>query len=129
AVNASGKSNPMRALNLFFVGMVEQGTPLDLRRDFREPGRQVKLRVQVELDLDYSVFGPLRRELTDALAQLAAGASQITIRKEWTLDPVTREPVTTVYAGATGGGTTLVGPENLPLITRLLNVVRFRYVP
>jgi len=128
-LNGSGKSNLMRALNLFFVGVVESGVALDLRRDFREPGRQVKLRVQVEVDLDYSVFTSLRRELTDALTQLAGGSSRITVRKDWALDPVTREPLMSLYAGATGGAVNSVAPENLPLVTRLLNVVRFRYVP
>jgi predicted ATP-dependent endonuclease of OLD family len=37
--NGSGKSNVLRALNLFFNGAVEGGVGLDLRRDFHKPWR------------------------------------------------------------------------------------------
>src|SRR5262249_9641644 len=83
-LNGSGKSNLFRALNLFFNNEMEGGDPLELRRDFREPGRRQKLRISVEVDLDFSVFPSLRGELQDALQQLAGGPQQITIHKEWT---------------------------------------------
>ena len=35
--NGSGKSNVLRALNLFFNGAVEGGVALELRRDFHKP--------------------------------------------------------------------------------------------
>jgi predicted ATPase len=128
-LNGSGKSNLMRALNLFFRDAVEGETPIDLRRDFREPGRQVKLRVAVEMDLDFGVFDALRHELDLSLQELAAGSRQITIRKEWTLDPITREPLVTVSAGRVGGPITVVPPDRMSLVTRLLTPVRFRYIP
>jgi predicted ATPase len=127
-LNGSGKSNLLRALNLMFNNKVEGTEELDLRRDFREPGRRVKLRILVEIDLNYGVFESLRPDLEDALAQLAGGAREITICKEWTLDPGTRETVTTLYAAAAGTEPVRVAPEQWSLVTRLLNVVRFRYV-
>lgn len=61
-LNGSGKSNLLRGLNLFFNDVLEGDEPLDLRRDFREPGRKVKLRTAVEVDLDYEVFDALRKD-------------------------------------------------------------------
>jgi predicted ATPase len=129
-LNGSGKSNFMRALNLFFNNAVEGGEPLRLRRDFREPGRQVKLRVVIEVDLDYAAFDALRSELEEALEVLADDSGEVRLRKEWTLDPVTREEVVALSAGTVDGGALdLVSTEELPFATRLLNAVRFRYVP
>jgi energy-coupling factor transporter ATP-binding protein EcfA2 len=127
-LNGSGKSNLMRALNLLFTGNVEGTEGIDLRRDFREPGRKAKRRVAVEVDLDFGIFDSLRSEYTDALDALAAGSPQVTIRKEWTLDPATRETVTTVMACAAGEAPTTVRPEQGPLAQRLLSAVRFRYI-
>jgi predicted ATPase len=126
-LNGSGKSNLMRALNLFFTGAVEGTSGIDLRRDFREPGRKAKLRVVVDADLDYAVFGSLRRELDDALQQLAGGSKQVTVRKEWTLDPATRETLTSVEVGPPDQ-LGVVRPDQLALVSRLLNAVRFRYI-
>jgi predicted ATPase len=128
-LNGSGKSNLMRALNLFFNGTIEADQRIDLRRDFREPGRQRKLRVAVEVQLEYGVFASLRHERRDALVQLASAATSLTMKKEWVLDPATRDAVTNVYAGPTGEEPRLVPPDQLPLANRLLSVVRFRYIP
>jgi predicted ATPase len=129
-LNGSGKSNLMRALNLLFNGEIEPGEALDLRRDFREPGRNKKLRIVIEADLDFDQFSSLRKELEDALNQLAGGAKHVTVRKEWALDPTTKlETVTTVSVDPVGVEPTLVGPDQLALVARLLNLVRFRYLP
>lgn len=128
-LNGSGKSNFLRALNLFFNDVLETDDPLSLRRDFREPGRKVKLRVAVEVDLDYSVFEGLRKDFQESLNQLAEGYGVITFRKEWTLHPVTRDQVMTLYAGPLPDELAEVEPERLPYATRLLRLVRYRYIP
>ena len=97
-LNGSGKSNLLRALNLFFNDELEPGEQFSLRRDFREPGRKAKLRTAIEVDLDFGVFESLRAEYDEALENLAAG-ELLTLRKEWTLHPVTREEVVTLWAG------------------------------
>lgn len=127
--NGSGKSNLLRALNAFFNDVIEESEPLRLRRDFREPGRKAKLRVVIEVDLDYSAFDVLRNEILEALETLSDDSGDITFRKEWTLDPVTLEEVVAVSAGADRDSLTLVTTDTAPLATRLLNAVRFRYVP
>jgi energy-coupling factor transporter ATP-binding protein EcfA2 len=128
-LNGSGKSNFMRALNLFFNGELERGVPLRLRRDFREPGRKAKLRVVVEVDLDYGAFDSLRKEIAEALESLTGSRDQITFRKEWTLDPVTHEETLEISAGPSTTDLEVVGSDLVPYATRVLNAVRFRYIP
>jgi predicted ATPase len=123
-LNGSGKSNLLRALSLFFTGDVEQGDPVDLRRDFREPGRKQKLRISVEVDLDFGVFRTLRSEYVSAIDELAGGSPEITVRKEWTV-----EPTISVSTGAIGEELTPVPLDRLFLVPRLLGAVRFRYLP
>ncbi len=123
-LNGSGKSNLLRALSAFFTNEVERDDAIDLRRDFREPGRKQKRRIVVELDLDFGVFPKLRAEYLSALDELAAGSREITLRKEWTL-----EPRTGVSISASGGDLVPVAPDRLFLVDRLLGAVRFRYVP
>jgi predicted ATPase len=128
-VNGSGKSNLLRALNVFFNDVVEGGEALRLRRDFREPGRKAKLRVVIEVDLDYSAFDSLRNEILEALETLSDDSGDITFRKEWTLDPVTLEEVVMASAGKDSESLVPLTTETGPLAARLLNAVRFRYVP
>jgi hypothetical protein len=128
-LNGSGKSNFMRALSLFFNGELERDVALRLRRDFREPGRKAKLRVVVEVDLDYGAFDALRNEIGEALEFLTGSRDQITFRKEWTLDPVTHEETVEVAAGPASDELEAVGSDLLPYATRVLNAVRFRYIP
>src|SRR5690242_19644543 len=79
-LNGSGKSNFLRAVNLFFNDVLEGDQRFDLRRDFREPGRKTKLQVVVELDLDYSQFDALRKEFVESLDKLSEGYKVITFR-------------------------------------------------
>jgi hypothetical protein len=128
-LNGSGKSNFLRALNLFFNDRLEGDEALNLRRDFREPGRKAKLRIAVEVELDYSVFDSLRPEYQEALDRLSEGFPVITIKKEWTLHPITREQVTSFHAGPLSDETKELEPDVIPYVSRLLNSVRFRYIP
>jgi AAA ATPase domain len=128
-LNGSGKSNFLRALNLFFNGVIEGNEEVRLRRDFREPGRKAKLRIVVDVDLDYAAFDALRPELEEALETLADDSGEITFRKEWTLDPVTHEETLAVSAGCIGYEPEPLKTESMPFATRLLNAVRFRYIP
>jgi hypothetical protein len=128
-LNGSGKSNLLRALNVFFTGNVEGDQELALRTDFREPKRKAKRHILIEVDLDFSIFDALRSEYEESLQKLADGYYEVTVRKEWTLHPITREQVLLVSAGAAGDDLVEVDPEDVPHVTRLLNSLRFRYIP
>lgn len=125
--NGSGKSNVFRALNLFFNGVVEDNDPLDLRRDFREPERQQKFLISVEVDLDLG--SNLRDALQSALDQLVGGSSKFTVRKIYSLDPNTGMPAVEYGVAPLGTAPTAAKADDVALIERLLSTVRFRYVP
>jgi energy-coupling factor transporter ATP-binding protein EcfA2 len=127
-LNGTGKSNLLRALNAFFNDEVENGEPLDLRRDFREPGRKAKRKVEVEVDLDPSAFPDLRDEIVDALQKVGGTDQVLTVRKEWTVDPITHDTVVSVFVGRPGSSAP-ADQAQLPLVARLLSLVRFRYLP
>ena len=126
-LNGSGKSNLLRALNLFFNDYIEGEDRLDLSRDFREPGRKAKKRISIEVDLSYGTG--LRKEFEDALQEIAGGSSDITLRKVFSIDPVTGFVATEFSASPIGGEPTVLGPDEVRLAVRLLNAFRFRYIP
>jgi hypothetical protein len=128
-LNGSGKSNVLRALNVFFTGYVEAADLLDIRRDFREPRRKAKRRLMIQATLDFGVFESLRREYEESLERLAEGSPLITIRKEWTLHPITREQVVAVSAASPDNELRTLDEEDVAYVTRLLNSIRFRYIP
>jgi predicted ATPase len=126
--NGSGKSNLLRALNLFFNGEVENGLKLDLRRDFHDPELKRKARKQVEIELDMHFGDRLRADLQQPIAKLAGGKEIVTIRKRWSLDSVTREPIMELSFGAAGTEPAVLNDENRALVERLVSSIRFRYI-
>ena len=125
--NGSGKSNVFRALNLFFNDIVEDGDPLDLKRDFREPGRRQKLQISVEVDLAFGAG--LRKEFQSALDEVADGASDVTFRKTYSLDHLTDRVQVGLAVGRLGTELKPTSDTRRALAERLLSAVRFRYVP
>lgn len=54
-LNDSGKSNLLRALNLFFNGQTDPGKELDFLRDFSQQGKVIgKKAKQIEIELEFS---------------------------------------------------------------------------
>src|SRR5262249_1867526 len=126
--NGSGKSNVFRALNLFFNDAIEEGETLELSRDVREPGRGKKFQITVEVDLAFGGF-KIRAEYQDALNRLAGGGSDITIRKVFALDELTKRPRAQLFAGKPGAEPAPVAEADRTLVERLLGAITFRYVP
>jgi hypothetical protein len=124
--NGGGKSNLLRALNLFFNGEVEAGDPLDLGRDFRDPGRQVRQVISIELDL---AFGDrLRKELKEPIERFAGGADIVTIRRRYLREPITKAQVDEIAMSANGDEPVALTESDRTLVERLLTSVRFRYL-
>jgi len=64
--NGSGKSNVLRALNLFFNGAVEGGVALELRRDFHKPWRSTRNRyVEVEVGFTLPPVFSIKKRLSE----------------------------------------------------------------
>ncbi len=125
--NGSGKSNMLRALNLFFNGEVENGVALDLGRDFHDPESKRKSKKLIEVELEMHFGSDLRADLQLPITKLAGGNPVVTIRKQWFFDNV-RKPTTDLAFGAAGTEPVAVGAEDRALVERLLSSIRFRYI-
>jgi hypothetical protein len=70
--NDSGKSNVIRALNLFFNGEIEPGRELDFGIDFsdirREEARSVKGRQFISIRVDFGVPSNYRKSLGSSVS-------------------------------------------------------------
>lgn len=126
--NGSGKSNILRALNLLFNQHVEADVPIDLNRDFHEPGakRKVKKRIIVEVDLFLGTG--IRKELQAIIEKLAGDTGTVTVARHWTLNPSTHEPQMELRFGPAGEEPRSVSEEDRGLVERLVSSVRFRYI-
>ncbi|HEY5192836.1 MAG TPA: AAA family ATPase [Solirubrobacteraceae bacterium] len=126
--NGSGKSNMLRALNLFFNGEVENGVPVDLGRDFHDPELKRKTKKVIEVQLDMHFGSGLRSDLQQPIDKLAGGNDIVTLRKRWSLDKVTREPIMELSFGAAGTEPDVLVDWDRTLVERLLSSIRFRYI-
>ena len=122
--NNSGKSNILRALNLFFTGEPEPFRPLDFDVDHHtDPKRKRKKRIRVDVSWDLSGF-----HLPPALSpQLGPLGEKFTLRKEWTLTPQ-RRPVVAYAARMDRPGNDF-RPMEESLMDQILALVNFRYIP
>jgi energy-coupling factor transporter ATP-binding protein EcfA2 len=81
--NNSGKSNILRALNLFFTGEPEPGSPLEFARDYHaNPRSKKKKQIRISISFDLPYYFKFREGLEDTEKKLG---KQFTIRKTWTL--------------------------------------------
>lgn len=128
--NNSGKSNILRALNLFFRNEVEPGMPLRLISDFHNPSRNRKKEIQVEVHFVVPDYFNYRKNLRTGLDETLG--RNFTIRKTWSYGEGRSPTGFDVRIGvkkAGEGDFTPVGIEVEPRIGQFLNLIRFRYHP
>lgn len=119
--NSSGKSNALRALNLFFNDEVEPGKPLTFSRDyFEQPARRQKKRISVAVSFALPANFKLRKELQ----HLSALGSVFTIERSWELDKK-RHPETEISAHKNGSAV----PNGAELAQQFLQLISYRYIP
>lgn len=87
--NSSGKSNVLRALNLFFNGAVEPSQSLDFLRDHYGQFPRHKKKKRIGISVDFTL--PPNFKLRPGLKHLGILGDTFTISREWELDP-RREP-------------------------------------
>jgi energy-coupling factor transporter ATP-binding protein EcfA2 len=120
--NSSGKSNVLRALNLFFNGEVEPGKPLLLGRDFHSRP-QARRKKEVVVAVDFAL--PPGFNFRKSLASLKNALSEnFTIEKLWELDVQGR---TVENVSLLVGGTPV--PNGGDFARQFLNLITFRYIP
>lgn len=119
--NSCGKSNALRALNVFFNGETSPGVSLDFDRDvYYRPLRKQKKLIRVEVAFRL----PQRFRFRKGLGHLAKLGNAFTVRKTWTLDQQRRveEASTILVNGSEIADGAVHAREFLALI-------RFRYIP
>ncbi len=130
--NNAGKSNILRALNVFFTGEVEPGEPFNLDRDFHRGlagrGKRKKISVSVHFELPAQFNF---RKGTESVRDFLGTSFVITQR--WVRDdprPFYYLDKNTTINGDVGGpdSNLYTGPE-LQKVQAFLAFISFRYIP
>jgi hypothetical protein len=120
-LNNSGKSNFLRALNLFFTGRPEPDVPFNLSREYYRGELLAKRRKNIRIAVHFTLPKAFRfRGGLKPVEQLLD--REFTITKEWGF----RQTETTVYLNHSG---TPLSPEDVLKVTQFLALISFRYVP
>ena len=88
-LNNAGKSNVLRALNLFFNGEVEPGSPLNFTRDFNLHAQKKKQRKEISIAIEFTLPNSfkIRKEINQALGdpliEEGPGVYKVHIEKLW----------------------------------------------
>ncbi len=81
--NSSGKSNVLRALNLFFNGEPSPGNPMEFSRDLHyRPTRRQKKEIRIEIRFDL----PETFNFRSGLERIKDLGNSFSVRKVWELD-------------------------------------------
>ncbi len=120
-LNNSGKSNMLRALNLFFTGEPEPGLDFNFADDYFRPdiGRRTP-RKTIEIAVTFTLPAYFRIPKGLAPVQQLLGGASFTLSKQWT-----RGATPVQYAL---NGQTLVEADRLK-VDQFLSLITFRYVP
>lgn len=121
--NSSGKSNVLRALNLFFNGQIEPGRPLLFTRDHYEetPRRRTKKVISISVNFQLPSNFNFRKELQP----LKSLGHRFLISRSWEIDPIAG--VVDSYKVTLENGTTL--PNGPDLARQFLGLIFYRYIP
>ncbi len=127
--NNSGKSNILRALNLFFNDEVEPGLPLSLATDFHNPSRRRKKEISITVTFSLPDYFKFHKKIKDGLDNLIG--RDFTIRKIWSYS-AEELPAGLVTRFELQRGDqpfqTALGEES-SRIQQFLNLIKFRYQP
>lgn len=120
--NSSGKSNVLRALNLFFNDQVDNGRPLDFAKDFHlRPKAKKKRRISVRVSFALPAEFTFRKQQKNFLSGLGR---TFEIERTWEMDQ--RRRVSTAHRITRAGKPVPNADELAPLF---LQLITFRYVP
>ncbi len=120
--NSSGKSNTLRALNVFFNGVIEPGKPIDFARDHYEqtPRKRKKKRIYVGINFSLPSNFNFRKELSP----LKALGTEFSIARVWELDQL-RRPADHLEVEVQGQK--INNGEELG--RQFLSLITYRYIP
>lgn len=128
-LNSSGKSNVLRAINLFFNGHLDESrSPLDLATDFsshapRGKKKTVSVTVGLNLGSELKVRGQEEFHTSHGIS------TTIFIRRTWSLGADSQTLVDTVQFGPSLDRMSPATVDELPAVLTHVRAVRFVYVP
>ncbi|WP_422003858.1 ATP-dependent nuclease [Pyruvatibacter mobilis] len=119
-VNNSGKSNILKALNLFFNNETDPGDGLDFEVDYNKSmiSRKQKRKISVGIKFSLPKYFNFRKELAPVEALL--GSTEFSIKKTW--DRLSPDPE--IYLSGQ-----LVPETDIYKIRQFLDLIKFRYIP
>jgi hypothetical protein len=127
-LNSSGKSNVLRALNVFFNGLVdEDGRPLDLADDYSSyapKGKKKAVSVTVGLDLtEIHVRGQEEFQADHGIHGV------LFVKRSWSLSPDKTSNLESIEFGPSLDALTPAGLTELAAVQTHLRSIRYIYVP
>lgn len=130
-LNGTGKSNILRALNLFFNGYLDESqAPLDLERDYpdalRNARKQRRVTIAVTFDLSNSGFRPRG---SDGFVEKYGITSTLCIERTWVTVQETGYLQDTISWGRSHDVMRAVDEEERLTVLSFIRAVEFRYVP
>jgi len=119
--NSTGKSNVLRALNLFFNNEAQPGQAISFSRDLFDQSRQ-RRKKRVSITVDFTL--PQTFLLRKKLEHLETLGSQFSITRIWELDSQFR--IVDRYEVSTSGKNV---PDAGSMAQQFLALTKFRYIP
>lgn len=120
-LNNSGKSNFLRALNLFFTGQPEPEVPFNLTRDYYRGELSAKKKKNIRISVHFTL--PKSFKFRGGLAPVETLLGRdFVITKEW----IFRQTETIVYLNKSA---TPLSPDDALKVAQFLALISFRYVP
>ncbi|MBF5041884.1 ATP-binding protein [Aggregicoccus sp. 17bor-14] len=121
-LNNSGKSNVLRALNLFFTGQSDQNLNINIESDYhRGPNAPKGKKKRIRVALNFSLPSNFKFQKTIKNVESFLGGSTFSIAKEWTLDSLT--------PSLELNGKEINDLDEREYINRFLSLISFRYIP
>ena len=128
-LNSSGKSNILRALNLFFNGHLDEvRTPLELERDYPDSLRKSGKRQRVAVAVRFNTSAVQPRG-ADQYVNSNGFDESLVIQREWTRAPQTGVLVDAYRAGATFDALQPVAANDVQTVLSFIRAIHYRYVP
>lgn len=142
--NNAGKSNILKALNMFFTGNIGEGSLLDIRRDVNVPGNQKKecsVEVKFKLPKNFNFHKNLGHRITELFSARDESTNRVLwIRKRWRLDPTTEIPSEEIHfkkqdnedypeVSSTDYGGKADMLETTRSIQKFLSLINLTYIP
>lgn len=118
-LNNSGKSNFLRALNVFFNGQTDQGVWLDVDGDYFRPDLRKKKKKQISVSVKFSLPTQFKFRKGLEAVQRLLGGNEFIIKKTWRR----KESIPIYYLNGEE-----LSLEDQQKIGQFLQLINFRYI-